>query len=1358
MKTHCKKSHQLSWASNKSALYESVKVQTFFKGGGLQKYFIVELSVSENEQNLVQNQVVSQQLNTWLEVREQLDEDMDVMRDAAKTDKTGWFKRTGWLEFFKDRNLVYLAHQARLPDRNEVKLQAAAQLTEQLIENCVKGLATLPQETRRWLRSARQTEVDQRPLARLQNPESQATYASYIVRFVCFYLRILEDEEAQVDEYILQRDRAVNSSEELSSEDASTESECDNSDKDNEADSNDNDSVVPQRRPRKKKQADKIKDARELFSWKDNQKALAIQLWLALNSGDRAAQKDVLLDSLSSFILTSYGNVALSSGLVQFLAVLGIDAETKRLRTAKNYSYMLAGMVYCVRVLGVEKLLPAAGRNNQTEDDRDRFLDMRKKYLSDGSYSPMSEMINLLAYSKHAALNEGNAGNAYWSLDKKIFYLNGRPIVIERFRQMAQSIQAEVVEQFWQLLWVDVVADRFAINLAQIVDDVTFTTRGESFVTNPANRLSDGLAWMLRQARSKEGGMQLQTVDGRWRGRKVQQYLRQVDRFRELLVGGVHIEQGQPGRGSEITTMRFRNGVLQDRNIFIVSGAVMTVVRYHKSQSQWDKPKVVPRFLPPQLGQIMALYLCYLQPFQEYLVVQVLGGGLSDYVWSNEQGAWGTDKLTRVIRRETGKRLGVELHTLGYRHAAIGIGRVKVGESFGRGYQDEVGEVDEAEVDEDQEDIIELQNSRTTAMGVGNYSVPIDIVKHLSVRSIDAFRPLSIAWHRFLGVDGQADELVEPSSRNKRRMRESMSGLVVLPKEKAVQVEDPRTEIVHKALQRVLGKQDVGFRSIEQEQALYAVLDNQTPLVVVLPTGGGKSLLFTLPACIEDGVTVVVVPYRALIEDLVKRICEYGVDCIEWKHGNSNPASVVVVSADVVGDITSNGNFLGYARLLKNKGLLQRVVIDECHLLFTSRHWRGSLLKVKNLRLLGCPLVMLTATLPPVQEIELEASMLVRNATYIRASTVRPNARYFVSWCQQSKLEETALAMCNRWAVRLQQTKQKGVVYCLSKAQCERIAEQLGCAHYHAEVDDRAEQLQEWVEQGGIIVATSALGTGVDFLGIVYILHVGMPWSMTDFAQASGRGGRGGERFDVVVVLEHGAVEKRMEKESDDIDVQAMGQFLIGSGCRRELMSSYLDTEGVRCRDIEAVGCDRCGEGEKAWLQEHEVWAWEWAAVEEKFTELRKGCAICWLIGQEFQTKEEEQWKRHRATQCTGWERASGAEADEFRKKIVDRTVRNNCRRCWVSQKYCATGEGMDKRCQWPNVVVPLAYAARLTRSGIKAMGELGFAEIGDDAYSAWLGKRHKEEVWGQIFTNAMAIAIKLVVEVARQEEGRSFV
>jgi hypothetical protein len=97
-----------------------------------------------------------------------------------------------------------------------------------------------------------------------------------------------------------------------------------------------------------------------------------------------------------------------------------------------------------------------------------------------------------------------------------------------------------------------------------------------------------------------------------------------------------------------------------------------------------------------------------------------------------------------VIKRETGKQLGVQLHTQGYCHTAVGISRVKVGELFSRGYQDKIREVNKAEVDKDQEDIVKLQNSQTTAIGVGNYSVLIDIVKHLSVRLIDAFWALSI--------------------------------------------------------------------------------------------------------------------------------------------------------------------------------------------------------------------------------------------------------------------------------------------------------------------------------------------------------------------------------------------------------------------------------------------------------------------------------------------------------------------------------------------------------------------------------------------------------------------------------------
>jgi hypothetical protein len=99
--------------------------------------------------------------------------------------------------------------------------------------------------------------------------------------------------------------------------------------------------------------------------------------------------------------------------LVQFLAVLGINREIGRLYTAKNYSFILAGIVYGVRVLSIKKLLPADRRDEQTKADCEHFIKIRESYLADRSFSPISEIINLLAIGKHIRLNAGNSGNTY---------------------------------------------------------------------------------------------------------------------------------------------------------------------------------------------------------------------------------------------------------------------------------------------------------------------------------------------------------------------------------------------------------------------------------------------------------------------------------------------------------------------------------------------------------------------------------------------------------------------------------------------------------------------------------------------------------------------------------------------------------------------------------------------------------------------------------------------------------------------------------------------------------------------------------------------------------------------------------
>ena len=202
------------------------------------------------------------------------------------------------------------------------------------------------------------------------------------------------------------------------------------------------------------------------------------------------------------------------------------------------------------------------------------------------------------------------------------------------------------------------------------------------------------------------------------------------------------------------------------------------------------------------------------------------------------------------------------------------------------------------------------------------------------------------------------------------------------------------------ALRELLKDPQAEFRSQEQQDAVTAIVRGDTPLIAVLPTGGGKTLLAALPAVLDaDSVTIFVAPFRALVNDMVRRFREDGIDTVEWRHGYRNPATIVVVSADVA----AGWSFLQYAQSMRQSGLLRRIFIDECHLTFTSSDWRPKLAKLRLLRAVACPMILLTATLPPMQVFELETAMEVRCARIIRASTTRRQHRYTVQRCSGNR-------------------------------------------------------------------------------------------------------------------------------------------------------------------------------------------------------------------------------------------------------------------------------------------------------------------------------------------------------------------
>jgi hypothetical protein len=106
--------------------------------------------------------------------------------------ETGWWKETGWIEYFRGSNKRHLTHAARLPSKDEPDLKQVGDLVEALVEHCVAGLSTLPQELRRWLKSVKMSETDQRPMGRLQDKDSQKRYAAYAKRLVCYSLGVLQ--------------------------------------------------------------------------------------------------------------------------------------------------------------------------------------------------------------------------------------------------------------------------------------------------------------------------------------------------------------------------------------------------------------------------------------------------------------------------------------------------------------------------------------------------------------------------------------------------------------------------------------------------------------------------------------------------------------------------------------------------------------------------------------------------------------------------------------------------------------------------------------------------------------------------------------------------------------------------------------------------------------------------------------------------------------------------------------------------------------------------------------------------------------------------------------------------------------
>ena len=182
------------------------------------------------------------------------------------------------------------------------------------------------------------------------------------------------------------------------------------------------------------------------------------------------------------------------------------------------------------------------------------------------------------------------------------------------------------------------------------------------------------------------------------------------------------------------------------------------------------------------------------------------------------------------------------------------------------------------------------------------------------------------------------------------------------------------------------------FKSEEQRAGVMAMIEGASPLVVVMATGGGKTLLIMLPAVLKGSkTTVVVTPLTALAKDLMKRCNDAKIDCIRWSRSCQRRASIVVVVAETA----TTSEFGRYVVDLHLSKRLDRIIFDEAQKLVTDVNYRPKLLELKRLSI-PCQLGFLSGTLPPTMEADLEKVMVLGKPTYIRGQTNRSNFRYSV--------------------------------------------------------------------------------------------------------------------------------------------------------------------------------------------------------------------------------------------------------------------------------------------------------------------------------------------------------------------------
>ncbi|WP_028031617.1 DNA helicase RecQ [Gemmobacter nectariphilus] len=389
-------------------------------------------------------------------------------------------------------------------------------------------------------------------------------------------------------------------------------------------------------------------------------------------------------------------------------------------------------------------------------------------------------------------------------------------------------------------------------------------------------------------------------------------------------------------------------------------------------------------------------------------------------------------------------------------------------------------------------------------------------------------------------------------------------------------------------LSRVFGFPD--FRP-GQAEIVQAVLAGRNTLAI-MPTGGGKSLCFQLPALCRDGLTVVISPLIALMRDQVRALRAVGVEAGALTSGNTEEETAEVFQA--LDDGRLKLLYLAPERLASvgTQAMLRRVgctliAVDEAHCVSQWGHdFRPDYLRIGELRQsLGVPLAAFTATADAETRGEIVTRLFGGETpeTFLRGFD-RPNIHLAFAAKDQPRKQILSFVTARRG--------RSGIVYCGTRARTETLAQALRdeghpAIAYHGgmDPDQRREAERRFQQEDGlIVVATVAFGMGIDKPDIRWVAHSDLPKSIEGYYQEIGRAGRDGAPAETLTL--YGADDIRLRrsqideglapperKQADHARLNALLGLAEATGCRRQVLLGYFGETAEPCGNCDL--CDR---------------------------------------------------------------------------------------------------------------------------------------------------------------------------------------